>query len=1107
MAPRVSELEARRLLAVSTQPTPADIAFVTNLYETALFREPTADDVAHWSASLARGASERAITRIVLHSQERAGLVSALGVNLNGTPQQFVDSLYTGLLDRAPDAAGEAFWLQAVRKGTDRETIVQEFLEAGDFPGVATSALLGASPTETIQGDAVTLTAVVSPKAGSLPATGSVEFFDGAALVATAPVSGFQAVATTTALPPGTDAITAVYLGDSHYQTSTSQVVAVQVLRSSTTTLDASPASPTFGAPVTLTATVTGAGAAPTGTVEFYDGATDLGPGTLSSGTATLMTSTLAPGSHTLKAAYPGNSIYAASTSTPAHVTVARAGTTTSLKASPTSATPGNPVLLTATVSSAGGPTLPGGTVEFFNGTTDLGPGTLAGGKATLTTSSLPIGTNQLTAAYAGDANFKTSTSPAVAVAIGQATTTTLVAAPTTATYGTTVELTATVTATGGGLVRGTVEFYDGTTDLGPADVDHGAAVFDTNQSTGGVHSFTAVYSGDGTNLPSTSAPASVTIDQAAPQLSLSADHTDVADGAPVTFTLYVLSTVGTGIPSGSVTFYDGKTPLGTQTLPGVPGQVAKLTTSSLSHGTHTITASYAGDINFGPGTSAPVTVNVGVIGTTTSLTSELPLAFYGDNVTLTATVTPDSGTGTPTGTVEFYAGTTNFGSASLGDLNPPNEARLTTSTIPTGTTSVTAVYEGDNQYGTSTSPATSQIIAKAPIIMVGKASPTSITSGSPVTITAQLFVVGGSPTGATGTITFYEGSTVLGALPPTNGEAKLTTSSLIAPGPHVITIDYSGDANYTESTTLPLTIYVGQATTTALKVVPTSSTFGDSVALTATIAPASGSGTPTGTVTFESVVGPLDEAVPVTNGVASDTVQDLPGGDSTITAVYSGDSTYAGSTSPGVPVSVARVAPTMTFTSSATSSPFGSGVALTANISVPEFAAYPPGGSVEFFAGTTSLGSASPDEGASGTEAVLLARNIPLGNNILLTAVYSGDGNYLPITSAPVPITITPAPTVTSLSASPTLANPGDLVTLTAAVSSVGVTATPPGSADFYDGSTKIGSAPISPSTGEAVFTTTTLASGPHSLTASYPGSTAFLPSPASNAVTVNIS
>jgi hypothetical protein len=160
----------------------------------------------------------------------------------------------------------------------------------------------------------------------------------------------------------------------------------------------------------------------------------------------------------------------------------------------------------------------------------------------------------------------------------------------------------------------------------------------------------------------------------------------------------------------------------------------------------------------------------------------------------------------------------------------------------------------------------------------------------------------------------------------------------------------------------------------------------------------------------------------------------------------------------------------------------------------------------VEFFAGTTLLGSQETQQGASGAEAVLTADNIPLGDNIPLTAVYAGDGNFLGSTSAAVPITITPAPTVTSLAVSPTSANPGQPVTLTATVKNVGGAVIPPGSADFYDGSTLIGSAPISPTDAAAKLVTTTLAEGSHSLRAVYAASTDFRSS-TSSAVIVDIS
>jgi hypothetical protein len=1012
--PCVLELEARQLLATSAQATAADIAFVTNLYQSILFREPNAADVEIWTRVLERGASERAVARAFLHSRERVGLVTALGVDLRGRPRPFVESLFTSLLGRAPNAIGERFWVGVVRSGADRERVVQDFLNGSEFPGVATSLELAVAPTATTHGDAVALTARLVPGAGLLPATGTVEFFSGATHIATAAVSGFTAKATTTALSAGDDAITAVYQGDGHYRQSASA---------------------------------------------------------------------------------------------PVSVTVARAGTTTALTASPNPAPPGSPVELTAAVSPATGSETPGGTVEFFAGGASLGSGMLSGGKAVLTTSMIPLGINQVTAVYAGSADFTSSTAPAVSVAVGDVTTTSLTALPPTSTYTDTVEMTATVTATSGGPVTGQVEFFDGATSLGTADVDHGEAVFDIDVLTGGVHSLKAVYLGDGTHLPSNSAPASVTIFQAAAQVSLSASETDVADGEPVTFTVFVLSSTGNGIPSGGVTFYDGTTELGTRTLPGVPGQEAVLTTSSLSHGTRSITARYGGDINFGPGTSAPVTVDVGVIGTTTSLDASPEFNFSGIPVELTATVTPDSGTGTPSGSVEFFAGTTFLGRASVGGIFG-NTARLSTPAIPVGAQGVTAVYGGDDDFGSSTSAPVLVDIFQSPSLTIIEESVAGITPGSSVTFTAFLRLfpfIGNNANKATGTVTFFDGSTELGTVTLDDKEsAELTTSALTTLGLHLISAVYSGDTNFLGSTSFPTTISVVNTTsTTVLEVVPASSTYGDAVQIKATVTPAAGAGTstPTGTVTFFDGEDQLENPVELSNGVAVAPFALIPAGNHSLRAVYSGDSTYASSTSSVAPLSIARLATTSTVSVSTSSSPFGDGVEITADVTTSNSLVAPLIGTVEFYAGATLLGTWQLDDGS----ATLFATNIPLGKDIPLTAVYVGDGNFQPSTSQAVPITITQAPTVTTLAASPTSANPGDPVTLTATVTNVGVTLIPGGSVDFYDGSTLIGSAPISDTTAEAKLVVTTLTTGSHSLTAVYPGSTDFLTS-TSSAVTVDI-
>src|SRR5439155_24188314 len=84
---------------------------------------------------------------------------------------------------------------------------------------------------------------------------------------------------------------------------------------SSTTTVASSANPSTLGQSVTLTASVTGGGATPTGTVTFKDGATTLGTGTLSGGTVTFSTSSFAFGNHSITAVYGGDKNFSSWTS------------------------------------------------------------------------------------------------------------------------------------------------------------------------------------------------------------------------------------------------------------------------------------------------------------------------------------------------------------------------------------------------------------------------------------------------------------------------------------------------------------------------------------------------------------------------------------------------------------------------------------------------------------------------------------------------------------------------------------------------------------------------------------------------------------------------
>src|SRR5205814_1830741 len=137
-------------------------------------------------------------------------------------------------------------------------------------------------------------------------------------------------------------------------------------------------------------------------------------------------------------------------------------------------------------------------------------------------------------------------------------------------------------------------------------------------------------------------------------------------------------------------------------------GQAA-LSTSALNSGSHAISATYAGDGNFN-GSSGNVSQTVNPLATTTTLTSNNNPSIYQQPVTFTATVTSSSGT--PTGTVTFFDGATNIGSAPLsgGAASLPTSA-LTAAASPH---SMTAQYGGATNYATSTSNTVSQVVNKA---------------------------------------------------------------------------------------------------------------------------------------------------------------------------------------------------------------------------------------------------------------------------------------------------------------------------------------------------------------------------------------------------------
>jgi hypothetical protein len=288
------------------------------------------------------------------------------------------------------------------------------------------------------------------------------------------------------------------------------------------------------------------------------------------------------------------------------------------------------------------------------------------------------------------------------------ATTTTLSAAPSPSTYGQPVTFTAQVSAASG-TPTGTVSFMDGTIKLGSATLNNGTATFTTAKLSAATHNVTAVYGGNTTFAGSTSPAVTETVSQAATTTSgLTATPTASVYGQAVTVSVTVAAVApGGGTPGGTVTFKDGTNTVGTAHV-GSNG-VATITTKSLSVGSHSITAVYGGNSNY-LGSSAPSSVSqtVSKDGTAVALASSLNPSTAGQSVTFTATVTANvPGSGTPSGTVTFFDGSTKLGTGTLSS----GKATFTTTALPAGTDSITAVYAGNTKYNGSTSPALSQVV------------------------------------------------------------------------------------------------------------------------------------------------------------------------------------------------------------------------------------------------------------------------------------------------------------------------------------------------------------------------------------------------------------
>ncbi|MBA0086494.1 MAG: Ig-like domain repeat protein, partial [Acidobacteria bacterium Pan2503] len=563
---------------------------------------------------------------------------------------------------------------------------------------------------------------------------------------------------------------------------------------------------------------------------------------------------------------------------------------------------------------------------------------------------------------------------------------------------------------------------------------------------------------------------------------AVSASPNPATFGQTVTLAATVQPSVGSSI-SGTVTFLDGSTTLGTATL---SSNAAQLTVSSLALGSHTIAAVYGGNTNFAGSTSAALTETVSQAPTTVTITSSLNPATFGQGVPFVATVQPSSG-GAVTGSVTFYDGTSVLATASVVNNNSQhNVVQLLAAGLLGGTHSITVVYSGDANYTGSTSSALTETVNPASSTTSIAVSQNPATFGQAVTLTASVTPsIGGDQ--ASGAVTFYDGTTPLGAANLSNNSAQFSVSPF-AVGSHSLTAKYAGDANFAGSTSSVLSETVNQSSTTTTLVSNLNpAVFGQAVPFVATVQPASG-GAVTGSVTFYDGTNVLGTASVVNNNnqqnIAQLTAAGLLGGTHSITAVYSGDANYTGSTSSALTETVNAASSTVSIATSQNPATFGQSITLTASVT-PSISGDQASGTVTFYDGVTSLGAAN----LSSNSAQLSVSNLAIGSHSI-TAKYAGDANFAGSTSPALSETVNPVTTTTALASSLNPASAGQGVAFTATVQAgAGNSAT--GTVTFLDGSATLGTATLS--SGSAQFTTSSLALGSHSITAVYGGSTNF--------------
>jgi hypothetical protein len=291
---------------------------------------------------------------------------------------------------------------------------------------------------------------------------------------------------------------------------------------------------------------------------------------------------------------------------------------------------------------------------------------------------------------------------------------------------------------------------------------------------------------------------------------TLTLTRANITHGQPVNASAAVAPAIGAGMPTGGVSLLSGSenVNLGVLNNGSISSSVA-----NLPGGSYSVTASYGGDSNFATSISSPVPITVAPESSTTTFSvGGSPTSIsttYSAVLPLQAVVAGASGQGFPTGNV-VISDTFNGTTATLMTVSLNSEGNLTASefSLPPGSHALNAAYSGDSSFQPSSAGPVTVGVAKGPTQTV-LSIPTGAMPSTSVTLQAIVFAAAGVAN-PTGTLQFFDGGKALGSpVQVQNLVATLSTTQLSS-GSNSITATYSGDSNFTSSTSTAANVIVG---------------------------------------------------------------------------------------------------------------------------------------------------------------------------------------------------------------------------------------------------------------------------------------------------------